>query len=259
MSSGDQPGPRLVEAPPPEPAPGDDPNRNIVYDVLYEVSNLEAVAAIKWDIFSVEERLARALADDKNLAEKKPELHAELTLALQSFRASEAVASYKERFVQNEERLKLSELIRFVELAVTVREPLHEAWAKYLFFDYERLAAELESVDVEGLARRPRALLEGVRETGARRANAVIAFTERNARQVFRELPYRDWSRVIAWHEEKNRDLAHLVADARMLYLQAAAAKESATLARGLKQIAWAMLAFTALAALLSAASLLRR
>lgn len=240
--------------PPPAPAPAprshdDDPNGNIVYDVLYDVADLEAVGRLKWDIFSVERRLDRALREDASLAREAPDVHGELTFVLESFRANDDVAAYKERFVQNEERLKLVELIRFLELAVLVREPLHEAWARYLAWDHDRLLRELDSVDREGLARRPATLLQGVRETNPRRANAVLAHTERNARQVFKEIPYRDWSRVIAWHEEKNPQIANLIADARMLYLQAKATRDSAAVARQLKGMTLAVMAFTAIAA----------
>jgi len=268
-ATGEKPAPAASagsSAPPTSEAPAhvgrlaqeDDPNGNIVYDVLHDVSDLEGIGRIKWDIFSVERRLERALREDKELAAHAPSLHDELSMSLSSLRANENVAAYKERFVQNEERLKLAELVRFLELAVMVREPLHEAWAKYLAFDHDRLLAELASVDKDGLAKRPATLLQGVRELAPRRANAVVAHTEKNARQVFKEIPYRDWSRVIAWHEEKNPQIANLVAEARMLYLQAGLARESATVAKQLRGMTWVMAAFTAVAAIAAVIALLK-
>jgi len=179
----------------------------------------------------------------------------ELALALETFRANEDVAAYKERFVQNEERLKLVELMRFLELAVIVREPLHEAWAKYLAFDHEQLQAELAAVDTDRLAKTPAMRIEGVREKFSRRCNAVVAHTERGARQVFKEIPFRDWSRVIAWHEEKNPLLSHLIADARVVYLHAEMARRSASVAGELRRVVYVVAAFalaTAIAAVVA-------
>lgn len=235
-----------------------DPNANVVYDVLYDIANLELVGQLKWDIFSTEQRLDRALREDAGLERRAPELKRELALALDTFRASEDVAAYKQRFVQNEERLKMVELMRFLELAVIVREPLQEAWAKYLGFDHERLLAELAAVDVDGLAKSPAGLIQGIRESGSRRCNAVVAHTERNARQVFKEIPYRDWSRTIAWHEEKNPALATLIADARVVYLHAEMARRSAGIARELRWIAIAIAAFTAVTTVAVLVALLR-
>lgn len=246
-------------APPAEPAPDlaaqFDPNRNLVYDILLDVADLEMIGRIKWDIFSVEERLERALREDKDLLALDTQLHQELSLALQLFRADEQVKAYKERFVRSEERLKLAELVRFLELAVVVREPLHAAWTKYLAHCHERLLAELADIDREGLAKRPTTLLSGARETESRRCKAVIVHTERSARQVFNEIPFRDYSRVIAWYEEKNPLLANLVAEARVLYLHTALTRQGADIARQLRTMSWVMAAFvgvTALAAILA-------
>lgn len=235
-----------------------DPNKNLVYDILYDIGDLELVTRLKWDIFAVEQRLERALREDEALARRRPELHDELTRALALFRADEAVQSYKERFVRNEERLKLVELVRFLELAIRVREPLHASWVEYLRAEHERLIEELAAVDADGLAKRPAALLGGVRETGARRCIAVIVHTERNARQIFAEIPYRDYARLIAWYEEKNPALANLTADARVLYLHTGLARQSTAVARELRILAFVIAGFTLIAAVAAVASLLR-
>ncbi len=226
-----------------------DPNRNLVYDLLFDVADLEMIGRLKWDIFSVEDRLSRALLEDRELEASDPQLHQELTLALQLFRADEQVRAYKERFVRSEERLKLAELVRFLELAIVVREPLHAAWTKYLAHVHTRLLKELASVDREGLAKRPAALLSGARETESRRCKAVIVHTERSARQVFNEIPYRDYSRVIAWYEEKNPLLGNLVADARVLYLHTALTRQGSDIAKQLRMMAWVTAAFAAITA----------
>ena len=44
-----------------------DPNKNLVYDILYDIGDLELVGRLKWDIFSVEQRLERALREDAEL------------------------------------------------------------------------------------------------------------------------------------------------------------------------------------------------
>lgn len=261
---GDAPGPEpgrasLQALPSPIPA-GEgaafDPNRNLVYDVLLDVADLELVGRLKWDIFSVEQRLDRALKEDSGLA--GTDLKQELDLALELFRADEDVVAYKERFVRSESRLKLIELVRFLELAVRVREPLHRAWVQYLEFDHERLLQELAGVDREGLARRPGSLLAGNRETEARRCKAVIAHTERSARQIYAEIPFRDYGRIIAWYEEKNPQLANLVAEARVLYLQLGLSRKNTDIARHLRGVAWALAAFAAVTALAATAAFLR-
>lgn len=235
-----------------------DPNKNLVYDILYDIGDLELVTKLKWDIFSVEQRLERAIHEDASLERGRPELKDELIRALALFRADPDVLAYKERFVRNEERLKLVELVRFLELAIRVREPLHAAWVEYLRAEHERLLAELSSVDAEGLAKRPAALLGGVRETGARRCTAVIVHTERNARQIFAEIPYRDYGRLIAWYEEKNPALANLTAEARVLYLHAGLAKQSTAVARELRLLAFVIAGFTLVAAAAAVAALVR-
>lgn len=226
-----------------------DPNRNLVYDLLFDVADLEMIGRIKWDIFSVEERLQRALRDDRELESSEPQFHQELTLALQLFRNDAQVKAYKERFVRSEERLKLAELVRFLELAIVVREPLHAAWTKYLAYDHTRLLKELAIVDREGLAKRPAALFTGARETESRRCKAVIVHTERSARQVFNEIPFRDYSRVIAWYEEKNPLLANLVAEARVLYLHTSLTRQGSEIARQLRAMAWVTATFAAITA----------
>lgn len=224
----------LVEA----PSPPFDPNRNLVYDVLLDVADLEMVGRIKWDIFSVEERLERALREDVELARSAPEVKQELELALEVFRADPDVIAYKERFVRSEERLKLLELVRFLELAVHVREPLHAAWTRYLAYDHDRLLREIIAVDVEGLARRPSTLLTGARETESRRCKAVVVHTERSARQVFNEIPFRDYARVIAWYEEKNPLLANLIAESRVLYLHTSLLRQTTEVSKKLEKFA---------------------
>ena len=262
------PGPGESAAPSAEPAsepapeptgPGAadfDPNKNLVYDILYDVGDLELVTRLKWDIFSVEQRLERALREDELLARRRPELKDELTRSLELFRTDEVVLAYKERFVRNEERLKLAELVRFLELAIRVREPLHAAWVEYLRAEHDRLLEELAGVDADGLAKRPAALLAGVRETGARRCVAVIVHTERNARQVFSEIPYRDYGRLLAWYEEKNPALANLVAEARVLYLHAGLSRQSTAVARELRVLAYVIAGFTLVAAAAAGAAL---
>jgi hypothetical protein len=246
----------------PEPAPAlpeFDPNKNLVYDILFDVVDLELVTRLKWDIFSVERRLERALADDAELETKSPGLKRDLMMALELFRADDDVKAYKERFVRSEERLKLAELVKFLELAVKVREPLHEAWSRYLAFDHQRLLDELAAVDVESLARRPASLLGGSRETESRRCKAVIVHTERSARQIFNEVPFRDYSRVIGWYEEKNPLLANLVSEARVLYLHAGLARQSTRIARELRWTAVAIAAFAATTALAAIVAFLRQ
>lgn len=244
-----------------EPGPGADdfdPNKNLVYDILFDIGDLELVGRLKWDIFSVEQRLERALREDALLERRAPELKRELTRALELFRADDDVKAYKERFVRSEERLKLVELVRFLELAVRVREPLHAAWTQYLGHEHERHLAELALVDADGLAKRPAALLAGVRETGARRCVAVIVHTERNARQIYSEIPFRDYARLIAWYEEKNPALANLVAEARLLYLHTDLARQSTQVASQLRLMGLAIAAFTLVAALAAISALLR-
>ena len=235
-----------------------DPNANIVYDVLFDVTNLDLVTQLKWDIFSIEQRLDRALLEDDRLDKFAPELKRELALSLETFRANEDVAAYKERFVMNEERLKLMELMRFLELAVIVREPLHESWAKYLGFDYERHLAELAEIDTDRLAKTPAMRIQGVREKFSRRCNAVVAHTERGARQIFKEIPFRDWSRVIAWHEEKNPAISNLIADARVVYLHAEMARRSASVAGELRRVVYVVAGFAAVTAIAAVIALLR-
>ena len=243
------------------PAPGAadfDPNKNLVYDILFDISDLELVTRLKWDIFSVEQRLERALREDELLARRDPALQQELTRALERFRTDDDVLAYKERFVRNEERLKLVELVRFLELAVRVREPLHAAWVAYLQHEHERILEELRAIDAEGLARRPATLLGGVRETGARRCVAVIVHTERNARQIYSEIPYRDYGRLIAWYEEKNAALANLTAEARLLYLHAGLSRRSTDVAAQLRWLAIVIAGFTLVAAAAATAAFLR-
>lgn len=235
-----------------------DPNKNLVYDILYDIGDLELVGRLKWDIFSVEQQLERALREDELLDRRAPELKRELSRALELFRTDDDVLAYKERFVRSEERLKLAELVRFLELAVLVREPLHQAWTQYLSHVHDRLLDEVKAIDVDALAKRPAALLGGVRETGARRCIAVIVHTERNARQIFAEIPYRDYARLIAWYEEKNAALSNLAAEARLLYLHTGFAKQSTQVVSQLRVVGFAIAAFTAVAALAAIASFVR-
>ena len=254
------PPPITDDAPERDPAEADlfDPNRNIVYDILYDIGDLEMVARLKWDLFAVEQRLERALAEDADLERFAPELKKELEISLTLFRQDDDVRAYKERFVRSEDRLKLMELIRFLELAIRVRQPLHEAWTKYLEASHRRLLAELATVDTDGLAKRPAQLLGGVRETASRRCVAVIVHTERNARQIYAEIPYRDFTRLIGWYEEKNALLANLVAEARVLYLHTGLAKRSGDVAGQLKWVALAIAAFTLVSASAAIAVFLR-
>jgi len=241
-------------APPAEPYSGPgaddfDPNKNLVYDLLFDIGDLELVGRLKWDIFSVEQQLERALREDDLLPRRSPDLQRELVRALELFRADDDVKAYKERFVRSEERLKLAELVQFLELAVRVREPLHASWTQYLAHVHERLLDEVKSIDVDGFAKRPATLLAGVRETGARRCVAVIVHTERNARQIFSEIPYRDYAKLIAWYEEKNAALSNLAAEARLLYLHTDLARRSTAVASQLRFVGIAIAAFTAVAA----------
>lgn len=235
-----------------------DPNKNLVYDLLYDIGDLELVGRLKWDIFSVEQRLERALLQDERLSRGAPELKRELVRSLELFRADDDVKAYKERFVRSEERLKLAELVRFLELAVRVREPLHAAWTQYLAYEHDRLLEEVGSIDTEGLAKRPTALFQGVRETGARRCVAVIVHTERNARQIYAEIPYRDYAKLIAWYEEKNPALANLAAEARLLYLHTGLARQSTHVASQLRLMGIAIVAFTLVAAAAAISSFVR-
>ena len=250
--------PAKAEEPPQPAAAPFDPNKNVVYDLLFDVADLELVTRLKWDLFSVEQRLEKVLEPGGELAAKAPELHGELTTALALFRQDETVLAYKERFVRSEERLKLAELVKFLELAVRVREPLHAAWTRWLEWEHERLLAELAALDRDGVAKRPAALLTGVRERNSRRCTAVIVHTERSARQIFAEIPFRDYSRMIAWLEEKNPLLANLIADTRLVYLQTELVRGTSRVAKEIRVAMWATAAFAAVAAIATVVAIFR-